>query len=230
MTGVYSITNLFDGKIYVGSSSRNIETRWKNHVNRLERRSHDNYRLQVAWVRCGKEAFLFEVLQLCEPDECVAVEQQFIDRLAPEFNLCEIAGSRRGFKHTAETKAKFSKRKGPVHTKEHRERMSRLLTGRKFSPDTIERMRAAARGRLISEETKKKLSLAMKGKRNSLGVKHTDQAKENMRQSQLGRKMSPESIEKTRRAHLGSKRTMETRRKLSEAAKIRVAKLNQLYA
>ncbi len=187
MTGVYSITNLFDGKIYVGSSSRNIETRWKTHVNRLERRSHDNYRLQVAWVRCGREAFSFEVLQLCGPDECVAVEQQFIDRLAPEFNLCEIAGSRRGFKHTAETKAKFAKRKGPAHTKEHRERMSRLLTGRKFSPETIEKMKAAAKRRTFSDETRKRISASLMGNKRSLGVVATPEARENMRRAQLRR-------------------------------------------
>lgn len=218
-TGVYSITNLFDGKMYVGSSSTSIDKRWKSHRVLLRKRKHHNYRLQTAWCRCGEIAFEIDVLLECSPERCVEEEQHFIDALRPAYNICPTAGSRRGCPHSEEVRARMKGRPGYSPTADQREVMRRKMTGRKFSTETINRMRLAAAGRTISEEAKKKISKAGMGNKYNLGRKATDEARKNMALAQTGRKQTPESIEKTRLANIGRKISDETRAKMSASAK-----------
>lgn len=66
-SGVYTITNVVNGKLYVGMAT-NIETRLNGHKCDLRKRTHGNAHLQKAWNKYGKENFLFEVLVYCEKE------------------------------------------------------------------------------------------------------------------------------------------------------------------
>lgn len=65
ISGVYSITNVNDGLVYIGESF-NIEERWVSHIDELEKGKHHNKKLQTDWNTYGKENFKFEILEKLE--------------------------------------------------------------------------------------------------------------------------------------------------------------------
>lgn len=77
--GVYCLKNRVNGKRYVGSSRR-IGTRIKAHISALNNGTHCNRHLQRAWDRYGPASFTVLVLEICNSNECLAIEQQWIDR------------------------------------------------------------------------------------------------------------------------------------------------------
>lgn len=90
-------------------------------------------------------------------------EQMAIDALQPRYNICPVAGSTLGYRHTEETRLRFGER--PV---------SRGNLGKRHSAETRARISNAKRGRpgnrkgsVMSDETRAKLSAALKGRRNT---------------------------------------------------------------
>ena len=64
-SGIYSIKNTINGKIYVGSSVT-IYHRLISHVSYLRRGVHGNAHLQHAWNKYGKSSFVFAELEYVE--------------------------------------------------------------------------------------------------------------------------------------------------------------------
>ncbi len=121
-TGVYQIRNLKNGKLYIGSSSgrRGIKFRWQTHQSVLNRGLHHSPKLQHSWNKHGPESFVFEVLEECSPQDCLAREQFYLDTLlfAKEedsrfeqlgYNVARNSSSKLGIKHTEATKQKMRK-------------------------------------------------------------------------------------------------------------------------
>lgn len=129
--GVYRITCLANGLIYVGSSCQ-LRGRGNEHLSHLRRGVHGNAHLQHAWSKYGADQFVFEVLEYCTKEDQVEREQWYIDTLrAAErsvgFNVCARAMSRSGVSLSEEAKRKISA----------------ANTGRVKSEETIQRMRDA---------------------------------------------------------------------------------------
>jgi group I intron endonuclease len=78
MIGIYRIKNLVNEKCYYGSS-KNIEKRWKTHLNQLKNKKHINIILQRAWNKYGEDNFIFEIVEECEFENIFEVEQKYID-------------------------------------------------------------------------------------------------------------------------------------------------------
>lgn len=76
--GIYRITNLKTGRLYIGSA-HNIERRWRQHKTDLKRGVHANSRLQWAWRRDGPDSFMFEIVEFVAADELTDAEQRWID-------------------------------------------------------------------------------------------------------------------------------------------------------
>lgn len=106
-SGIYEIVNLVNGKRYVGSAV-DTRKRWQDHRSYLRRGAHHCHILQKAWRKYGEAAFEFRVLEICDPSELIVREQAAIDILKPEYNICPLAGSSRGVRHTAEARANMS--------------------------------------------------------------------------------------------------------------------------
>jgi group I intron endonuclease len=85
MIGIYRIRNLINEKCYYGSS-KNIEKRWKTHLNQLRNKKHINCILQSAWEKYGENNFIFEIVEECEIQSLFDIEQKYIDSLG-EYNI-----------------------------------------------------------------------------------------------------------------------------------------------
>jgi hypothetical protein len=86
MTGIYKITNLLNGKCYVGSSIE-IGRRWKQHIGMcLSTSRYSQYPLYRAFMKYGTDNFDFEVLEECEPEELINKERYYYNLLRPEYN------------------------------------------------------------------------------------------------------------------------------------------------
>ena len=91
--GIYSITNVVTGDMYVGQTIQGFEKRWKSHIRALNRGNHDNEYLQRSWNKYGEGAFKFKAIHYCdELDILNDLEKYYIkkyDTYNNGFNMTE---------------------------------------------------------------------------------------------------------------------------------------------
>lgn len=256
LSGVYAITHIASGKRYIGSASVTFKGRWKTHRDRLRASRHHSRYLQAAWNKYGERAFVFSVIKVTEPSEAVEYEQSFIDFYKSAdrrhgYNLCPMAGSVRGVKHTEETKAKWAElRTGKKHSEDARSNMSAAHRGKKLTDATKAKLAVANTGKKASEETKAKMSKSQKaamtderrakigdfhrGKTMSdsarekiaeYGRQHRDEVRNRLVTANLGRTVSDETRAKMSVRKKGKPLTQEHRTNMSESHKRRWARI-----
>jgi group I intron endonuclease len=173
---IYCITNIVNDKQYVGQAVIKAK-RWKDHKSALSVGKHNNRYLQAAYNKYGKESFVYTVLEilptLLNLDDR---EQHWINKLntvAPNgYNLNPTAGSARGFKHSIETKMKWSEqRKGKKRSAEFALSVSIQMKGKIVSDETKQKQSLAQTGSTKSDETKAKHAARMKGNSHNKGKK-----------------------------------------------------------
>lgn len=219
-TGVYTITNLVNGKMIVGSGV--LEDRKKDHFNKLKRNKHCNPHLQNSYNINGKENFVFEVIEEYEHEFCIDFEIYWINLLDtknPEkgYNINDPKKGNLGRKHTDETKKKIS-----ILNKGKQPRLGSSLsddTKKKIS-EANSRPRPWLKGISLSQETKDKIAKALTGNR------HSEETKLKMSKSKLGHTNYPKNYvvsEETRKKisliHTGKKMSAEAKLNMSKAQK-----------
>lgn len=185
-SGIYKITNNQNGRFYIGSARR-FKERWNGHLYSLKHGKHSNRFLQADFLKCGSEAFLFEILEVVEGDKIKRLEteerylKQYFDGGKLCYNLCGRAISREGasFKNPEETKRKMSLahmgNKNMLGKKQSAETIAKRVAknkGKKRSADFCKRISEVHKGKPKSVEHKRKLSEANKGFKQS--KEHTD--------------------------------------------------------
>jgi group I intron endonuclease len=69
--------------------------------------------INKALLKYGHENFSLTILEYCDIETVIEREQSYFDALNPEYNVLPLAGSRGGYRHTAESRLKMSEaRKG----------------------------------------------------------------------------------------------------------------------
>lgn len=184
--GVYAITNTVNGHVYIGSAV-NISRRWNGHRLKLVNNRHGNSHLQNSWNKYGADCFEFAVLERCEIDRLIEREQSYIDSEKPVYNICLIAGSTLGVKHTDEARRNMSEarkgqpngRLGTHHSEETLAKMSEALSGERnpmfgklVSDETRRKNSEAHKGNHLSDETKRKIGKANAGEQGYMFGKH----------------------------------------------------------
>ena len=79
LCGIYCIENIIDQRQYIGLS-RDIYRRWNEHKSDLRNNNHINPYLQAAWNKYGESAFLFSVLEICDPLDLCSRECYYIKK------------------------------------------------------------------------------------------------------------------------------------------------------
>lgn len=76
--GIYCIKNIYNNKKYIGRSL-NIDIRFKNHKNKLNKGIHHSNHLQSSWNKYGEKNFIFEILEYCNENLIKEKERFYID-------------------------------------------------------------------------------------------------------------------------------------------------------
>lgn len=173
-SGIYKITNLASGKLYIGSSS-DLMKRKTEHFRLLRLKKHCNKHLQSAFNKYGESNFIFEIVLYCDLEKLIAEEQRFIDfyeAYKNGYNLCPIANTTAGRAVSEERRKKISQSlKGRVSP----------MKGRKHSEETKQKISLSEKGKKVSKESKKKMSLAKKGTLPAMtGKKHSLESRQKM--------------------------------------------------
>ncbi len=162
--GIYKITNKKNGKFYVGSSN-NLDKRWKQHLYELLHKKHYNPYLQKTWNKYGKNIFNFEILEYIKNNKkLLLIEQKYINKLSPVYNLCPTAGSRLGMVTPLKTRKKLRLANlGKPHDRERKNAISKgKLRFYREHPEAVELARIKSTGFKKSLKTKRKHSEAIK--------------------------------------------------------------------
>jgi len=162
-TGIYKITNIINGKFYIGSAI-SFRTRYNQHLSKLNLKKHHNKHLQYSYEKYGADNFEFSIIELCKKEEIYFREQYYLDNLYPEYNMQlksgiwrgnhvvkNKGGFKKGYKPSEETlkrkavkrrKLEGIKRKSPSTPRsiESRKKIGDKLRGRSHSQETIEKI------------------------------------------------------------------------------------------
>ena len=136
MTGIYQITNVENGKIYIGQS-QDIERRFHDHKNSPQPKMREDVEI------FGWDSFKFEVLEECSLEVLNDRENFYIEKLNPEYNTIKL----HNWTHTPETCEKIRQAKlGSHHTEKACEKMSKSRKGTQLSDEHKEKCRQKSIG------------------------------------------------------------------------------------
>lgn len=229
--GIYKLTCVNNGKIYIGKAI-NIAERMSKHKfygKQEKRRSFFENAIHIY----GWHSFNIDILEVFKDfdknnedhnTELLNKEAYYIklfnstDRNVG-YNICSYSNDNTGYTWTEEKKemvriANLNKPKrvlGPC-SEERKEKIRRAKLGKKRVPLSEEHKKKISLsniGRTVSEETRQKMRQrrASEETREKLRNKrHSEESKEKMRIAALGKKSSEETRQKMRQAKLGKKR------------------------
>lgn len=173
MIGIYIISNIKNGKVYIGSSKA-IQKRLYQHKYLLKNNKSHSPKLQNAYNKYGKESFIFAIIECCKEENLKDVEKmwiEFYDCVNKGYNCSnDTECSTRGLKHSDDTRKKMSLAQKKLTNLPHRKEMSskiissynKTLKGVPKSDLHRKKISESNMGKKMSEDTKTKQSIRMK--------------------------------------------------------------------
>lgn len=211
-SGVYKITNTFNGNFYIGSSA-DIRKRFGKHRSALVGNRHCNAHLQNAWNKYGADSFSFETILLCDESMTVSCEQELLEQLSPAYNIAlDATAPMKGRTASAKTCAKMS----AALTGERNPRFGKpgTMLGRKHADEQKRKNSEAQMGKTLTYEHKQRISAGGKGKHHRT-VSPESRAK--MSAAKMGKTFSPEACANMSAARMGHTVSPEARANMSAA-------------
>lgn len=137
VSGIYKITQLSSGRVYIGSSV-NIYQRWETHKSSFGIDGRGNPYLSNAWMKHGENDFKFEIIETVPNKRDLITREQFwIDKYNASnrqfgFNIAPVAGNLLGTKQTKKTiEKRVKKNTGKKRSEETKRKMSKAAMGNK---------------------------------------------------------------------------------------------------
>jgi group I intron endonuclease len=190
--GVYSITCLANGWVYIGSSM-SVRQRWTTHRSWLRNGTHKVPQMQADYDEYGAEAFSYDLVsEVADADERYEREQEQITTALATgrcYNLSPSARDNTGHRFTPEQSRKVSAAlKGKPKSEEHR---ANLWRDREVTPEHRENMRlvgSAGAGVPKTAEHRQRIGLAQQGSGNHQAKLTDDRVREIKRRLSIGEK------------------------------------------
>jgi len=211
-SGIYTITNLVDNKIYVGKATY-VKSRLRHHKSQLVRKVHGNDHLQYAVNRYGIDNFVFELLVECDIEHLFSEEHYWA-------TLLDVHNRERGYN----IEPTHPHRDAPSVSEETKEKLRVFNTGKKRSPEIRKRQSESwkkvlesrngvgfTKGRKHTEEWKKANSERLKGKKRS--VEHSIAISEGLKKR---KPLTKKQVERGAAKRRGMKHDAEHARRTSE--------------
>jgi group I intron endonuclease len=210
---IYKVTNLINGKIYIGITKKTLNNRKSNHLSNAKLKKC-NMVFHAAIRKYGSDNFKWETIDRCLfTESLIVLEKHYIElyksKVPNGYNMTDGGEGHCGYKPTCETRLRLSS----VHKNKQCGVNNPMFGkhswnyGKHYSEDVIKKMVERSTGRRHSEESKRKMSIARSGKPKS---------KEHIQKMilvHLGKKHSLERIEKNRISHIGIRPSEETKMK-----------------
>lgn len=165
MFTVYLITNIKNGKAYVGHTC-NLRRRWYQHIWHLKAGKHHSLHLQNAFDRYGEDNFKLSVLLVVNSLEyALEFEQLCLDGW-------KLSDPDLGYNSNPKSSSTFGSRRSEQFKSRQRDiflgrevtwgdKISKTLTGKKQSQETIKKRVKKTRGLKRSPETIKRLKKSL---------------------------------------------------------------------
>ena len=201
---IYKITNLIDGKIYVGQTVQSLEQRISGHRSNAKHNNNllNENSIDYAINKCGWENFKVEVIEICTSQNELNEREKFWIKILNckvpvGYNLTDGGGGIIG----------FTSQKGRHFSAKHKAKISASNKGKKFSDEHKRKLSVAHKGKTLSNEHRKKISAANKGH------KHSAEAITKMSATKKGCKGLPHTEEQKRKISIAHKNKPNNKRK-----------------
>ena len=163
MVGIYKITNIVNGRFYIGQSTH-IERRFDEHMFQSASRFH-NPLFKQDIEQYGKSSFRIDVICECSENELKILERKYIHELNPPYNSVVFGGKRNEefcLKVKEKTKEWWLNLDDETKRKIISENLKRPPIGHPVSDSTKEKLRQLNLGKKQSKETIQKRVESMK--------------------------------------------------------------------
>lgn len=183
MYEVYLVTNLINGKRYVGITSQGVEERFKQHMWDAHKGSKTLFHNAIR--KYGVENFKLETLESNIPDDLAGEREQHYIKAYDSYYP-----SRKGYNMTEGGNGTV----GYIFTEADRAKLSEANKGRKFSEERNQRIREMMTGREYKQEWKDALSQSRLGRFTKqdnpfYGKHHSEATKQTIRENNSGDKV-----------------------------------------
>lgn len=176
-SGIYKIINNIDDRIYVGSA-KNLHNRFLEHNRLFKSQKHNNKHLLNFVNKYGLSSISFEILELCDKDLLEIKEQEYIDNLQPQFNICKFAYRPPVYRnYTEEEIRNFAKHYNNgkslnwiavniLGDTKHRSNLCAIKNGKIYAEysSLFNKRKYNQKGRILSKESREKISKGNKYK------------------------------------------------------------------
>jgi len=223
MPCIYRIRNKNNGKSYIGQTKYDSpKLRFSRHIADMKRRLKNNVSLtpfEYALSKHGEESFEVMCLCVCGKESLDSLEQYYAEIF--ESYIWDFPG---GYNATECGKGRphnFN------HKEEHKEKLSKLYTGRKLGEETREKISKAHTGKTINWSPETRARVSELSRKKATGVIFTEERKRKIgekskgRQATLGQTRTPEQRRNIGNASKGRKFSENTKKQMSEIHKKR---------
>lgn len=205
--GVYKISNIKDGRYYIGHS-QNIEKRFKTHKYNLKRGKHINMFLQNSYNKYGLDSFTFEIIHKFDNvEKSKEKELEYLQNLEIRKELFNLNYNNDGgdmLSHHPNKKEII--KKGIETKKKNIELMTEEQRKKSYSKFGEKN---GMFGKTHTKEARKIFSNLHKGNKYSLGLKRSEETKKKI--SEIAKQRIGE-----KNPFFGKVHSEETRKKISE--------------
>lgn len=178
--GIYRITNIVNGKIYIGQTL-NPSKRWSLHKSE-SKKDKPSMAINYAMKKYGIHNFTFEIIASCldlqsanDTEEIIIVQEKSHVKYGMGYNVSN-GGS--NVSPTEETRKKLSESlKGKPKSEEHKNKLKNKIN----SKETRLKISQGNKGKIVSEESKQKMS------KSRIGRKYSNESKSKISCSKKGR-------------------------------------------